>query len=246
MSSAEACLTRRHHHGDHGHVGVEPYVPGRAGSLRQRGERVVIVLRSGRQGLQHPADSSVDRAGRELLTQTTAVADVAVEATPATFETLFLAIYGRVREFAARQIGLDGADDLAAATFATAWARWADAPREPDQQRAWVFGIARNKVREHIRAKGRRAALQARVRDLVRPHGDDVSGAVTAVDRSRRLLATLPVEQREAVALTVLAGLTPKEAGEVLGCSASAVTSRVHRARATLSRAIAQEAGSDA
>lgn len=57
---------------------------------------------------------------------------------------------------------------------------------------------------------------------------------MAALERAREILALLPGAERDAVSLTVLAGLTCDQAAQILGCSTSAVTSRVHRARLRL------------
>ncbi|MBD3779949.1 MAG: sigma-70 region 4 domain-containing protein, partial [Micrococcales bacterium] len=51
----------------------------------------------------------------------------------------------------------------------------------------------------------------------------------------------LPPAEGEAMALTVWAGLTPTEAAEVLGCSVTALTSRLSRARARLGAVLAAD-----
>lgn len=159
------------------------------------------------------------------------------------FEDLFRSTYDAVREYAARQVGLGAAEDVAAETFTTAWSRRANAPQDADAHRAWIFGIARNKVHERRRSSGRQRATEARVLSLAAPLVDEPSYDVAALDRVQRLLDRLPDDQRETLLLTVVAHLTPAEAGDVLGCSASAVTSRIHRAKATLQVVLDQEGG---
>jgi RNA polymerase sigma-70 factor (ECF subfamily) len=50
----------------------------------------------------------------------------------------------------------------------------------------------------------------------------------------RQALADLPVGQCEALVLVEWVGLSPEEAGRVLGIEAPSVRSRIHRAKAAL------------
>jgi RNA polymerase sigma-70 factor (ECF subfamily) len=58
--------------------------------------------------------------------------------------------------------------------------------------------------------------------------------AVVAVTRVMRLVQELPAEQRAALVLKELEGLTSREIAEIQGCSEGAVEQRLVRARATL------------
>ena len=51
-----------------------------------------------------------------------------------------------------------------------------------------------------------------------------------------RLISQLPDDQRDALILILAAGMTYDEAGEVCGCSAGTIKSRVSRARETVKR----------
>lgn len=161
------------------------------------------------------------------------------EADRARFSSLYDVAYLPVRRYLQRAIGVEDADDLAADVFATVWSRWQAVPPEPDKQYAWVFGVAHFKVQETIRARkyarGLLQRLVARRMDVSAAAPDD---GVLALQRARDTLALLPRSEREAVALTVLGGLTSAEAAEVLGCSVSAITSRVSRARRRLKEAL--------
>ena len=187
------------------------------------GEWVVDVYRPGGSSGQHEHGSTLgEGSGHDHL--------LASEA----FTGLYAASYRDVRAFIVRRVGFDGADDVVADVFATVWARWESAPPDLDQQRAWTFGVAHHKLQESSHASMRLRRLQDRLtRTPLRPHrdpGDDMA----ALERAREILALLPGAERDAVSLTVLAGLPCDQAAQILGCSTSAVTSRVHRARLRL------------
>jgi RNA polymerase sigma-70 factor, ECF subfamily len=118
-------------------------------------------------------------------------------------------------------------------------------PRYRDMGRpfaAFVFGIASHKVAD---ARRYAARLAIPVEDLPdgpdeRPGPEETVVADLEAQRARALLARLPEQQRELLALRVLTGLSASETGMALGMSAGAVRVAQHRALARL-RVIAIE-----
>jgi RNA polymerase sigma-70 factor (ECF subfamily) len=119
-------------------------------------------------------------------------------------------------------------------------------PRYRDMGRpfaSFVYGIAAHKVADAMRTASKLAIPTG---DL--PDGPDegpgpeetVVGYIQA-ERARSLLARLPVQQRELLALRLLNGLTAEETGRVLGMSAGAVRVAQHRALARLRSIAAAE-----
>jgi RNA polymerase sigma-70 factor (ECF subfamily) len=165
----------------------------------------------------------------------------------AAFAHAYRLLAPQVRGYARRQVPDDQAEDVVAETFLVLWRRWADVAGSPDQLRAWVFGVARNKI---LRAHEQRGRLQRSVASVAaaeptRPTEADPADRLAGDDRARQLLALLPPAEGEAMALTVWSGLTPGEAAEVLGCSLTALTSRLSRARARLAAELATSATAD-
>ncbi|MEN1975448.1 RNA polymerase sigma factor [Cellulomonas sp. P4] len=170
-------------------------------------------------------------------------ADAAGDDDAAAFAAAYRVLAPQVRGYARRQVPDGLAEDVVSETFLVVWRRWREAPRDPEQLRPWVFGVARHKIL-HVREQhGRGLATLSRVAALepTRPAPGDPADALAAADRARRLLAALPPAEGEAMALTVWAGLTPTEAAEVLGCSVTALTSRLSRARARLGAVLAAD-----
>lgn len=87
--------------------------------------------------------------------------------------------------------------------------------------RAWLFVVARHRAVDQVRQVSRRPETAADLADLVEvPSGADTAlEAMTWLDTERALamIAALPRDQAEAVALRVIAGLSPRQAGDVLG-----------------------------
>lgn len=140
-----------------------------------------------------------------------------------------------MRRYLQRMVGVAEADDLTADVFTTVWSRWPAVPAEPDRRWAWVFGVAHLKVKEAIRARQRGRGLLRRITERgMETSAPGPEDDVLALQRARDALALLPPSERDAVALTVLGGLSSSEAAAVLACSVSAVTSRVSRGRRRL------------
>ncbi len=158
------------------------------------------------------------------------------------FEELFRSVYPDLHRYFVRRLGFDDAEDAVADTLSAVLGRWADSPDTLDQQRAWTFGFAANKLREVERARIRTAKLASAAAAQADPEATGSHDAeIAALDRARHLLAQLPDAERDAVYLTAVVGMSGPEAGEVLGCSASAITTRVSRGRARLRELLAQE-----
>ncbi|MBW0254535.1 RNA polymerase sigma factor [Cellulomonas sp. PS-H5] len=152
------------------------------------------------------------------------------------FAAAYRLLAPQVRGYARRQVPDDLAEDVVAETFLVLWRRWADAPVPAAELRPWVFGVARNKVKHAHEQRSRQLRTVAGVAaaEPTRAPVADPSDRLAGDDLARWLLAQLPPAESEAMSLTVWAGLTPSEAAEVLGCSLTALTSRLSRARARL------------
>lgn len=159
------------------------------------------------------------------------------------FAELFDRHYAAVHGFAARRLGRDAADDLAAETFARAF----KARGKFDVQRAdaapWLFGIASNLMRMHARSEVRK--LRAYARSGVDPLDDFAASAddrAVADARSRELLnavAGLAKKNREVLLLHAWADLSFAQIAEALEIPEGTVRSRMHRARRELEKTIA-------
>ncbi|MCG7287892.1 RNA polymerase sigma factor [Cellulomonas sp. ACRRI] len=156
------------------------------------------------------------------------------------FAAAYRLLAPQVRGYARRQVPDDLAEDVVAETFLVLWRRWADAPTAGDELRPWVFGVARNKIKHVLEQRSRqlRTVVGVAAAEPARAPVADPAERLAGDDLARWLLAQLPPAEGEAMSLTVWAGLTPSEAAEVLGCSLTALTSRLSRARARLAAAL--------
>ena len=157
----------------------------------------------------------------------------------ARFRAIYAGSYGDVLRFAKRRIHPSHAEDATADAFLVAWRRLDDAPKRPDDVRAWLFGIARNCLLNTLRGQGRRDALAVRVAETVPSAGVadglDADFVARRIDLSaawRRLSET----DQEALSLAVFEDLTSPQAARVLGISPVSYRLRLLRARRALRR----------
>lgn len=152
---------------------------------------------------------------------------------PADLGSQLIALLPRLRRFA-RTLARDAhdADDLVQLAIERALTRAGQL--RPDAQLAgWMYGIVRHAWIDELRARGRRARLFAPAAagaDI----GDPSHGAPSEALSLQEALALLPEEQRSAVALVLIEGLSYKEAAHVMGVPIGTLTSRLARAREAL------------
>ena len=111
---------------------------------------------------------------------------------------------------------------------------------------AWIYGIAHNKCVDYFsaRRRGEEAAD-----DAPEPAAsDDTLQLVLAAENAaavRECISELPVQQREAVALYYLDGLSVEEAAKVQGAPEATVRTRLFHARRKLKEALARKGYDD-
>jgi RNA polymerase sigma-70 factor (ECF subfamily) len=96
---------------------------------------------------------------------------------------------------------------------------------------AWLFTIARNTVINHIRRRRQSVSLEAAHIDIPADIPRPIDGLVADEEKQviRQLVAMLPDEQRDLLALKLSAGLTSQEIGNVIGKSSGAIRIELHR-----------------
>lgn len=159
------------------------------------------------------------------------------------FEHLYRNTNAEVLAFVARRVPPSDVEDVAARTYLAAWRRFDELPTAPDDRRAWIFGAARNCVRESRRAAARSRSLTDRLGahvPVVLTGGlDDAVGGLVDIVRAWQ---TLSAGDQEVLALIALDGLEPAEAAQVLGVSSPTLRARLMRARNRLRNSLEGEA----
>jgi RNA polymerase sigma-70 factor, ECF subfamily len=131
------------------------------------------------------------------------------------------------------------AEDVTALAFERAYRRRRTFDRRRGEERAWLFGIARNAALDELRRRRRAAQMSAPVEDptaIAEPaeDGADVALRRTAV---RAALAGLSAREREIVGLKFHAGMSNAELARVLGISESNAGTLLYRTMEKLRKA---------
>jgi RNA polymerase sigma-70 factor, ECF subfamily len=136
-----------------------------------------------------------------------------------------------------RAAGPEDAADVVAETFLIAWRRLADVPAG-DDARLWLYGVARRVLANQRRGALRRTRLGERLRAELRGLAAVEAPPSTEQPAVLVALGQLDEDDRELLLLVGWEELEPAQAARVVGGSAVAVRSRLHRARGRLRAAM--------
>jgi RNA polymerase sigma factor (sigma-70 family) len=153
------------------------------------------------------------------------------------FREVFERHYDAVRRFTQRIVGREAGEEIAAQTFLIAFERRAAYDLGYPSARSWLFGIAYNVSRHHLRSERSQQDLLARlprVREATDPIEVETLDAARLAPILREALAVLREEQRSPFVLVALGELTYQETADVLDIPVGSVRSRIHRSRARL------------
>ena len=151
----------------------------------------------------------------------------------AVIDEWFRAYAGRVLGYLLHRTDPQAAQDVLQEVFVTAFAK---ADQVSDPPLGWLFGTARRLLANRYRGFRRHDQLIARLMEDVGEASD--SDAYELKLAFAQTLAMLPAVDREVLTLSGWYDLTPKQAAEALGCTASAYAVRLHRARKRLADAL--------
>lgn len=149
----------------------------------------------------------------------------------------------RVRAYFLRMTGSEtAAEDLAEEVFVRLYhGRTRYSPgSSPHAFSSWLFGIAANLARDHLRWKKRHPTTP--LEGEPDPVDPDSPGSLAesreTVEAVRRAIAQLPDELRETVILCEYEDMAHAEIAAALGCTPKAVERRLSKARELLRRAL--------
>jgi RNA polymerase sigma-70 factor (ECF subfamily) len=138
----------------------------------------------------------------------------------------------------------DVADDVAAETWLAALPQLRRFSGDEGAFRGWLVAIARNKLVDVRRRSGRRpeqlGGLTLEHHSLA-PDTADLAHERQATEDALRLIAQLPSDVAEMVALRVIVGLDVAEVAAVVGKSSGAVRVAVHRGLRRLARLLEEQ-----
>lgn len=151
-------------------------------------------------------------------------------------EREIIALLPRLRRFARALTGSGpAADDLAQATVERAIVhldKWQPGTRLD----SWMYRIMHNLHRNEMRNEAGRGAKHGQIHDMAERSTDGERAAVAKIEFAAvsEAIAALPEDQRTALLLVAVEGLSYREAAEITGATVAALTSRISRARETL------------
>lgn len=154
------------------------------------------------------------------------------------FREIYDAAYVDLLRFVRRRVHPTHAEDVVGEVMLVAWRRLDEVPADLSAARAWLFGVARKTLQNTRRRDTRHDAVAVRLAEVRQGPADagqhpDLVAHRVDIAAAWPLLSAL---HQEAIALSVLDGLTAPEAGAVLGISPTAFRLRLSRARRTLRR----------
>jgi RNA polymerase sigma-70 factor (ECF subfamily) len=110
---------------------------------------------------------------------------------------------------------------------------------------SWVIGIAYRRAMHAFRAERRRRVAGVQAVGDDESQSDDTQEQFETTEWLGKALLRLPFEQRTALELMYHAGYSCEEVGEIMGCPASTVKTRMFHARRKLRLALPVAAGLD-
>jgi RNA polymerase sigma-70 factor (ECF subfamily) len=163
---------------------------------------------------------------------------------PDLFGVVFDRYFAEIHCYAAKRIGRDAADDVAAETFLAAFRARHRFDASRGSVRGWLYGIVTNHLsayrRQEVRAYRAMAAASASTAAADQAEDGLADRVIARVDAGvvHRELATalagLPHGDRDVLLLTALAGLSHAETAAALGIPYGTVGSRLNRVRGKL------------
>jgi len=141
-----------------------------------------------------------------------------------------------IRAYCVRRLPVSDADDAVAEVFLTYWRRLDEAPAEP-HCRPWLYGIARNVIRNSRRSIIRFNRLQDRASRQPKLPVESPEVVVVRSAEEERLyhaLGRLRDSEREILLLRAWEGLSSAEIATVMGLTPKAVDNRLARVREKL------------
>ena len=156
------------------------------------------------------------------------------------FRDLYDAAYVDLLRFVSRRVHPTHAEDVVGDVMLVAWRRLDDVPPDASAARAWLFGVARKTLQNSRRREDRQDAVAIRLAEV--RYGPTDAGHHPDLVACKADIASawplLSATDQEALALSVLDGLTAPEAAVVLDISPTAFRLRLSRARRKLRRQV--------
>lgn len=158
----------------------------------------------------------------------------------ARFQRMFTSHRDAVWAYCYRRLGRNDVADAEAEVFLVAWRRIDQAPREADEL-LWLYGVARNVVRNSMRSSIRRRRLRGKIGSMNQPNPPTPETLVVRSAEDSELLTAVarlrPLDQ-ELLRLRTWEELSLADIARVTELSVRAVESRLARVRKQLARSL--------
>jgi len=165
----------------------------------------------------------------------------------AAFATMWLEFHPPLLRYLRVLVG-SAADDVASETWAAAATSIGRFQGDEAAFRAWIFTVARRRAIDHFRHEARRPAVPTDpvalgTAPVIAPGGDpcDIALATIATEAALALVASLPPDQAEAVALRAIAGLDVAQVAEIMQKRPGTVRVLAHRGLRELAHRLSKE-----
>ena len=162
---------------------------------------------------------------------------------PEVFAEIFNRYGPDIKRYTVRRLGADVAEDVVSETFLAAFRQRGTYDPARAAVRPWLYGIAANLIRRHVRTELRhlRAFERTGVDPVMEPFtaaSDARIDAAVAHHRLAAALADLPARHRDVLLLVAWGDLTYAEVAQTLGVKIGTVRSRMSRARESIRRTL--------
>ena len=159
---------------------------------------------------------------------------IALDRSDEAFRGLFMAYGPRIKAYMMRR-GADPAtaEELAQETLLTVWRKAETYSAERGQPTAWIFTIARNLRIDRLRREVAWQELTEEQAAAIRDDGalpDEVASERQRQGRVQAVLAGLPEDQRQVIAMAFIDGLSHSEIADKLTLPLGTVKSRIRLA----------------
>ncbi|NND02765.1 MAG: sigma-70 family RNA polymerase sigma factor [Acidimicrobiia bacterium] len=147
------------------------------------------------------------------------------------FQSLFTAHHKELHAYCLRRLPVEDANEAASEIFLVAWRRADDVPTGGGAL-LWLYGVARNVVRNWQRSGRRQLRLVAKSGAMVTEHTGGPEVHVLRHEEHKEVaaaIAGLRDTDQEVVRLKIWEGLSNEQVGQILGLTNRAVEARYTR-----------------
>ena len=160
------------------------------------------------------------------------------------FAVMFRTHHDAVQSYCLRRLPIDAVNDAVAQVFLVAWRRIDDLPE--DRELPWLYGVARNVVRNDARSTARQSRLNQRLSNS--GHTEPTTPEAQIVMQSEHeavldALGTLSDRDQEILRLKTWEEMPNADIAVALGISERAVEMRIRRSRKRLAAAYERRHG---